>query len=108
MSRAALVALLTAPPAARALDAAPLVVLRFAAQVAPSASGHEAWEAVLDPAVLTAATERLELGLTPGRTVTAHRVSVETRGPDDLVTEAGIPRLTVDRKKDRLLFLRPR
>ena len=30
------------------------------------------------------------------------------RGPDDLVTEAGIPRLTVDRKKDRLLFLRPR
>jgi hypothetical protein len=30
------------------------------------------------------------------------------RGPDDLVTEAGIPRLTVDREKDRLLFLRPR
>jgi hypothetical protein len=30
------------------------------------------------------------------------------RGPDDLVTEAGIPRLTVDREKDRLVFLRPR
>jgi len=82
---AALVTLLTAPPAARALDAAPRVVLRFAGQVAPSASGLEAWEAMLDPAVLTAATERLELGLAPGRTVTARRVSVETRGPDDLV-----------------------
>jgi hypothetical protein len=30
------------------------------------------------------------------------------RAPEDLITEAGVPRLTVDRVKDRLLFLRPR
>jgi hypothetical protein len=30
------------------------------------------------------------------------------RAPEDLVTEADVPRLTVDREKGRLLFLRPR
>jgi hypothetical protein len=74
----------------------------------PDLTGGRPDGGLIDVNGTSAVGQRRFLGLSRSE---AHRVEVararmgRLRAPEDLVSEADVPRLTVDRVKDRLLFL---